>query len=443
MKRANVTLLLVSTLISVLLLEVGYRVVLSWKLVAEAEAKMKADPEPTFSFYAYPAPWRFDEKLGFVYNEHGWLSGNIVKGAFNGCGIGGPGNKYGNAFTVHSDYENAAVKILLLGSSFTMVGNKDGLLVHDLLEKRLSERLGRPVSILNFSRDATGLLSSFDIARTKIPELKPDLLLFVFNSTAFGYQRHWRVVHRDPHFSDMWRMAFSLDPHEKLADRRRVILQSQVISADVTQEWCDRLTQAMKVSDKKTLHSDPLVRKLITTQLQLRHDLEVPLYAIDFYATNVSFVYNKLVRGTPYHHMKLYEENTIYAPLAIDDFGVDKQFVEDVKFVKNSGIPFLMIHIPTINEMDARLNGGFDFGGYGMQADRERSLAASAERLTEKQIIHLYTYYNEAEKRSPLALVQSPQDGHPSQKGVEVMAEVMERLLLGTVFAPAKMAVVH
>ena len=443
MKRANVTLLLISTLIAVLLLEVGYRVVLSWKLAADAQAKMRPDPEPTFSFFAYPAPWRFDEKLGFVYNEGSWLGGSIVKGAFDHCGMGGPGNKYGNAYAVNSNYENAAVKMLLLGSSFTMVGNKEGLLVHDLLEKRLSEKLGRQVSILNFSRDATGLLSSFDIARAKIAELRPDFLLFVFNTTAFGYQRHWRVVHRDPHFSGMWRMAFSLDPYEKLSDRRRVILQPQVISTDVTQEWCDRLTQATKAGDQKTLHSDPLVHKLIATHLQLRRDLEVPLYAINFYATDVSFVYNKLVRGTPYHRMKLYEENTIYAPLAIDDFGVDKQFVEEVEFVKNSGIPFLMIHIPTINEMGDKLSGSFDFGGYGMEAARERSLAASAERLTEKQIIHLYTYYNEAEKRNPLALVQSPQDGHPNPKGVEVMAEAMERLLLGTVFVPPKMAVVH
>src|SRR5207253_6318999 len=122
-------------------------------------------------------------------------------------------------------------------------------------------------------------------------------------------------------FSGMWRMAFSLDPQEKLADRRRVILQPQVISTDVTQEWCDRMTQAMKAGDQKTLRNDPLVRKLIATHLQLRHNLEVPLYAINFYATDVSFVYNKLVSGTPYYRMKLYEENTIYAPLDIDDFG--------------------------------------------------------------------------------------------------------------------------
>jgi hypothetical protein len=431
-KGSALILLAIFILTTFLLVELGYRFFLSWRLIAESKAKIGPDPAPTFGFYAYPAPWRFDEKLGFVYNENGWLSGNIVKGAFNGCGIGGPGNRYGNAFAVHSNYETAALKILLLGSSFTMVGNKEGLLVHDLLEKRLSERLGRPVSILNFSRDATGLLNSFDIARTKVPELKPDLLLFVLNTTQFEYQRHWRVVHRDPHSPGMWRMSFSLDPDQRLPDRRRVILQPHVISTDVTQEWCDRLTQAMKAGDQKILHNDPMVRKLIATHLQLRYDLEMPLYAIDFYATDVSFVYNKLVHRTPYHRMKLYEENTIYAPLAIDDFGLDKQFVEDVEFVKNSGIPFLLIHIPTINEMGDRLNGNFDFGAYGMRADREQSLAASVERLTGKQIIHLYSYYDEAEKRNPLSLVHSPQDGHPSQKGVEVMAHALERLLIET-----------
>ena len=107
-----------------------------------------------------------------------------------------------------------------MGSSYSLVLNEDGRAVGDVLEQRLSRRLGQPVSVLNFSRDSTGLLTYFDIARVKAAELKPHLMLFVVSTTALGHQRHWRVVHRDPHTPGIWRMAFSLDPTDDLSYHR-------------------------------------------------------------------------------------------------------------------------------------------------------------------------------------------------------------------------------
>ena len=433
MKRVVLVLFSLLILFSIGFVEIGYRVFLSRQLVAKAESTSEPDPTPTFSFYAYPAPWRFDEKIGFAFNEGPWLAGSIGKGAFNGCGVSGPGNKYGNISTVHSDYDHAALKVILLGSSFTMGKPPDGKLTHDILEEKLSQAIGKPVSILNFSRDSTGLLNSFDIARTKMPELKPDLLLFVFNTTALSHQRHWRVVHRDPYFPGMWRMALALDPSTKLNDPRRVILQEQVISDEVTQEWCDRLKRSMDSGDRAVLQGDPLVRKLVATYQRLKSDLNSVLYGVNFFAPNVSFVYNKIWYKNPYYSMKVFEEKTIYAPLAIDDLAEDEQFVEAVTFVKQSGIPFLMIHIPTLSEMEAGPEGNFNFGGVGVPAERERSLAASMERLVGKPIIHLYSFYDPEAKRDPLALVQSRQDNHPSIKkggGVEAMSKALENLLV-------------
>ena len=445
MKRAEIVLLLGFMLLSVLLVEGSYRLYLARRLGAEVSAAVKPDAAPTFGFYSYPAPWRFDVEQCFVFNETPWLVGDTVKGMFNSCGAG-IGNKFGNAYRLRSDYDSAAVKILLLGSSYTMVPTditvptKERETVTDMLEARLSVSLGKPVSVLNFSRDSTGLLTHFDIARAKIPELKPHLLLFVFNTVALGYQRHWRVVHPDPHDAGTWRMAFSLDPTEGLDNHRRVVLQPAVISNEVTQEWCDRMITAMKARDHETLRNDRVIRKLGAAHRRLRQDLDAPLIAVDFYTPRVSFVYKQLAHGNPYYDLRIYEDKTIWAPLTIDDFSSDGRFVNAVEFVKRAGAPFLMIHIPALDEMVAGRNGTFNFGGFGVPAERERSLAKSLERLSGRPIIHLYEYYDQEAKRDPLSLVYSPQNSHPNPKGVAAMAEAMERLLVETELTPSTMA---
>jgi hypothetical protein len=428
MKRANILLLLLSSMFALILVEVGYRIVLADRI--DKEDTFKPDPAPTFSFWAYPAPWRYDEKLGFAYNNGTWLAGNIEKGLFANCGYSGLGNSYGNAYALRSDYSKADIKIFLMGSSFTMTMTKNGLTVSDVLEKRLSQLTGKSVSILNFSRDSTGILNAFDIAQAGIDKLKPDLMLFVFNTTQFGYQRHWRVVHPDPRYPGIWRMAFSLDPSDKLADPRRVILQQQVISNEVTSEWCDRLSKAVIAKDESTLRNDPVVKKLIAAREQIRHDVTGRLLAVDFYATNVSFAYNRIKHKNPYYRMKVFEENTVYAPLSTGDYGTDKVFVGAVGAVRKSGIPYFLIHIPAHKELGERLDGNYDFGGFGAPADREKQQAASIESVTSKKIFHLYDLYDPASKREPKSLVVSDVDSHPSPAGVEAMAIALERLLL-------------
>src|SRR5437667_4281129 len=114
----------VFSLLSLGLVEVGYRVYTSRLLKAEVNASIKpAAAAPSFSFWAYPAPWRFDKDLGFVFNDGPWLSGNIAEGSFRDCGIEGSGNRYGNVYAVRSDYQRAAFRILLLGSSYSLVLN--------------------------------------------------------------------------------------------------------------------------------------------------------------------------------------------------------------------------------------------------------------------------------------------------------------------------------
>src|SRR5206468_12384063 len=69
---------------------------------------------------------------------------------------------------------------------------------------------------------------------------------------------------------------------------------------------------------------------------------------------------------------------------------------------------------------------------FGMPGERERSLSQSLDRITGQPTIHLYSYYDAAVKRNPLALVYSRDNSHPSHQGVEAMAEALERLVIET-----------
>jgi hypothetical protein len=427
--------------ITAVMVEGTYRIYLWRSLDITADAAPTASSN-SYVFYAYPPPWKFDLQQGFTFNEGVWLSGLIKDGAFGGCSAALHGNKYGNAFGVWGDYETADVKIILYGSSYTLVGPEPFTLAGpvasgdtsettaNLLAQRLSRQMGKKVVVLNFSRDATGILNLFDVADVTVGKLKPDLLLFTFNTTAYEYQRHWRVVKQDR--SGFWRFYQSLEPAET-TDPRKTILQGTVISSEVTPQWCATMEAAQKAHQDDTLRNDPVVKDIVRQHEQLAHDMNAPIYGIDFGSLKTSFVYNLLAYGDPYYRMQIFEPRTIYAPLSIDSYRQDEQFVHEVDSVKKTGVPFLLVHLPTLKEFQ---NGGAAaYGSYSAPAAREQSLAKSLEDLTGHPIIDLGRYYTEAEVKDAAELVRSPQDSHPSGRGISAMADALQRLVTEKFFA--------
>jgi hypothetical protein len=418
----DIVLLLAVTVLALGAAEGAYRLYLSRQLTAQYNAKVKGDPSPGFVFYGYPPPWHFDRELGFSYTDGSILGGAIDHDAFAGCNPRAvQGNKYGNASELRSDYASADVKILLLGSSFTM-GDPDwrGDTPTNQLEVLLSQRLGKRVSILNYSRDSTGILTMLDIARTRIDIDKPDLLLFTFNSTAFAYQRHWRIVKESrPGF---FRMYQSLDPTERADENRRAVVPIP-ISSEVTPQWCEGMRAAMAAGDREKLRTDPLVRDLVDERNAMLRERDVPVHGIDFTTTSASFIYNRIVHGYVFHDMKLFEDKAIFGPLTLSSFAEDPQFIEAMAFVRASGIPFRLIHLPMLGEMESGKQ-------YDFWDPRGALLLESFETAAGQKTIDLSSYYSAPLRASPRAYIVSEQDWHPNDVGIREMAEAFARLLL-------------
>jgi hypothetical protein len=419
--------------VALVVAEGGYRVYLWRSLSADFEERSKDVPDPTFGFYAYPPPWRFDRELGFSYTDGSTLGGSIGKGAFAGCDpTSVRGNSYGNASELRGDYEHADVKIAWFGSSFTM-GDPGwrGDTATNQLQAMLSQQLGKRVVIMNYSRDATGILTMLDMARARIPIDKPDLILFTFNATAPVYQRQWRIVQESrPGF---YRMYQSLDPAPP-TDKRRALVVGIPISARVTPDWCAAMQAAAAARDGETLRSDPVVLGLIAEYNALRREREVPPPAIDFTTLRASFLYNRLVRQNAFFGMKLFETNTIYGQLDIASLSDDPVFAAAMKYVRDSHIPFELIHVPTRYELQS---GGrpYEFGAVGVPEARGAALLHSFELAAGRETLELGAYYAPIVRAKPLDFVISEQDSHPNEAGIREMAEAFDRLLVDKVFS--------
>jgi hypothetical protein len=408
-----------------ILVEGMYRYYLSGVVASDIAKAFTPSPKPSFSAYGV-APWRFDRQQGFVFDQRPWLAANIKEGAFDSCGVGGKGNRLGNVDHADDD-SDADLRLMIVGSSYSMVGDEKGHLVNEVLMERLSRRLGKKVFISNFSRDSTGVLTYVDTARYKLREMRPAAVVMLVNVAALIYQRHWRTVL--PEDGGFRRFYISLDPVEQPTDPSRAIAQPQVINDNITNQWCEMLSAAKARGDTKTTVKDPLVEALVTRHQQRQRAMVVPHVLVDFWRPDASFVLNMLLTGNPFYEMSLFGEQPVYSPLSIDHYTDDPTFNESVDYLKASGIPVIAVHIPTLPEMENHPNGGFEFSAHGVPPQRGASLAASLEQALGQPFEHLFRYYPSELKREPLQLVYSAENSHPNPVGVHAMAEALEELL--------------
>lgn len=417
----NLILSVVLTFAALFAVEIGYRIYLSANLASFAGVDLKSIPNPTFRAYGSPPPWIFNEAYGFDYYDGVWSFVQITDGKFGGCQTG-PRN-FGRFENATEEYRKADLKILILGSSFTMLPDQDGRLVNQLLEEVIEDEMEFDAAVLNISRDATGVLTSFDIAAHRLEELKPDLVLFVGNGTSLGYQRHWRFL---PKVTNGFRqLAYSLDPHPDIDNKERVVLNPYIVADRIDEEWCNRQNELASKGVESELDRQ-MIDDLIAVRSQIVTEQKLPLFVVDFTSLRTSFVFNFAAHGDPFHNMEVFKPKTVHGSVDYDDYREDPRFLKALKTVEGTGIPYLLIYIPILSEMRAGPGGEIDYvlTGHGV-AKRGRSLEKSLVSLTGKDFFHLYSVYSDELKANPLALVRSEKDNHPSSRGVHAMAEAL------------------
>ena len=407
--------------------EIAYRTFLSHKLARDVANQIKPMGDKFGALGV--APWIFKKDFGFEFNRTPWLAASIADNRFAGCGEAPPANRFGNYGRDDPNYERADVKILLVGASFTLVGDRGGHLVNELVADELSRRTGKRVSVLNFSRDATGILMHMDMVRAKLDELKPNLVLVAANVTQLIYQRHWRVVTQGA--NGFRRFYFMLDPVEKIVDPDRAVLQPTVINDHITREWCDRNNNALLLRDYAALGRDRLMPQLVSEREQLYKEQRLPRPTVDFWRRDRSFMYSRIVHGNAFHDLDLFAGQPVYTHTSLVRFSDDQGTAEAAARAKARSVPIIPIHIPTLPEMRASESGSeFGYVAHGVPQDQGASLVADFAQLVGEPWVHIYKYYSPALKADPLKLVQSEADNHPNARGVHAMADALVAMLL-------------
>lgn len=406
--------------------EILYRTYLYFDIRSQIAQKSKVPASATFSAYG-TEPWLYDPILGFNFNQKPWLVASIKDNAFVRCMTTGKANRYGNVGLRDDGYDDAELKLLLVGSSYSMVPNEKGEVVSDALARQLSDHLGRRVEVLNYSRDATGVLSYVDFARMKGREFKPHAILMLANVTALIYRRHWRQVLPDGQGGRQ--LYFMLTPNAKPSDRALAFPQQHVINDAITSDWCDRMEAAKARNDTEALRADPVLRTLLAQHERRQREFVTPKQAVDFLRLDVSFVFKALRHRNPFHGIKVFQDQPAYAPLDLDRYAEDPEFVAAVADLKRSGIPVLPIHIPTFPEMLKMPKGGMAFADAGVPPGQGISLRDDLEQQLGERWVHLYSFYSPEARADPLRLVFSAEDSHPSPRGVQAMTDALERVL--------------
>lgn len=426
--------LALAALVSMVVVEGSYRVYLWGSALRQAPSGQQIPGEKlSFSFYGEPAPWRYDADYGFKFNEGAWRQGAVREGEFNFCEVTGVGNRYGNAGINVGDYESADFKVAMFGSSYTLVHitGEDSTAI--LLQKALSHRLGKKVHVLNFSRDATGMLSMFDIAKLVSREFKPDLLLFVFNTPALVYGRHWRVVKRSS--GDFSRMYFTTRPNGDTPPNLS-LPHTNVLTPRASQKWCDEMTEARARGDVARLRGDPVVIDMANEYRSILRDRQPPVIPSRILSTTHSVVFNRIRRGDALHGIALTDANPLWTPITINDYEDDPGFQQAIAALKASKIPFRLVHIPALIEFSPA--PPYADENVGISRSQRSALIGSLTRMTGAEIAELRDHYTRSELAQPLLLVTTEQDWHPSLQGAAAMARALDTYLAATNALPAK-----
>jgi hypothetical protein len=131
-----------------------------------------------------------------------------------------------------------------------------------------------------------------------------------------------------------------------------------------------------------------------------------------------SYVYSRIVDNDQFHNTRYrhwVERSSVVVPF--DDFAQDQTFVQAVKAVNASGVPYVIVNLPMGGEIEA-----------GAVPVLGRSLARSIERLTGHEIVGLLPHMSVASKDAGSICV-SAVDCHPNVFGMTEYAAAAAKVI--------------
>jgi lysophospholipase L1-like esterase len=346
-----------------------------------------------FSSYSI-SHWEFDEQFGYVYPPEraidytGVRNGRVVE-----CHRLNVINRNGNMGTIVGRYDEAQLKVLVVGDSWSAF-QQEGKTWPNFLQEALERRLGRSVHVVNFGRDGYGMLQMFDLAAAKVAEWKPDLAIIAFISDDLARARFWRTVVGE---GDDVRVLTTLDPIRNPDPAR--VTDTFLLLPSATQEWC----RSMIGTDRQ----DPVLATLIAKRQRLLAEQNSVRLA-DLLTLRQSFLIHPSLRDprNPFQRTNTRVRFTTFAAAA--------RFMAAVERLRATGIPLMLFHLAYYPEVGARREAILD--------SQQAALWKSLEQVTGQRVLRT-TDYVRLPIAAPERLNVSADDFHPSLWGMQFYAD--------------------
>lgn len=404
---AAVALIMVGTLVGLVVAEAAYRVYL-YDRIPERFAALSGDGGANVWFF-HTSPWRFNPSFGYEYVPGLATGGSASKGRVDTCWTF-PINEQGNIGVIEGSYDDADLKILVFGDSFTSQPHDD-LTWPNILQRSLNEEGDENAHVVNFGRDGYGILQMFDLAAAKVPEMKPDVVVFAFISDDITRGRFWRTY-------------TTIDGRERILTtteanprpRLDVSADTAIVHADADVAWCEDA-----VASRRT--GDPILREMEATADWAQNRTE---QLIDMFATDRSLLVERFVHGSPFHSALQRLRPAQNPRHSLNDFTQGPGFTRSVEILKSAGVQIAIVHHATLDEI--RRGEEYFIG------ERTRGLLRSLETALGLEIGETLPHVDKPASELDDIII-GPGNQRPSRIGLDFYARItVEQLrdLLGT-----------
>lgn len=403
---SNLLLLVLSTLLALIGVEIGYRIFLVWTMPDRFHSPYKSGDHPSLWYYQQ-SPYRYSEKFGYEYVPGIYNGGAIDNGKVTGCfdslmNI----NERGNVGRIRGSYEHADLRILVFGDSFGVSG-RAGPQWPEFLQDFMSERSDRDVHVVNFSRDGYGILQMFDLAASKVVDWKPDLVVIAFITPDLTRGRFWRskVV-----LDGRERIMTSVVPGRQFS--WRTAGDVYLMHSGATAEWCQQAHATQRLND-------PIVVSLEETLLIGR---QLSSHLANAYTATRSYVADLIFRGDPFYSAMADAPKSIWPRHDLSSFDQDPGMKEAVRKLKATSIPLILFHLAHYPEMKL----GDEFG---TATERDLALMTSLVELI-GQPIHGTLEHIRIDTDLDELVINARNDFHPSVEGSIIYADAVATVLM-------------
>jgi lysophospholipase L1-like esterase len=335
----------------------------------------------------YGERFKPNSELWVSYVVDGRLAWGSVISRSNRDGLGGR--------TTLAEYRRAPVRILVFGDSFTH-WNQGGAAWPDLLQEELRHTLRRDVAVLDYARGGFGLLQMLNLAADKAEELRPDLLVIAAIGDDFTRARWWSQEIRKDGIT-RWMLSERPDDYTDY----RIAIDYMLVDPAATRAWSRRRLAAGGGPDPVLAGANAQFRRIRDEVSAVRRDFHP-------WALDRSYLLHRLTHGHPF----AVPVQTI-PRIDFDDFAADAKTRSNLRRLTATGIPLLLVYLPTAEEMRAKES---------LAGRHTRNLMESLERLAGTRFRLVQREYR---GRLPAKLDLLPYDAHPSRQGLQVYADTV------------------